>query len=447
MSQDLRRGVPRAALALALLSACGSRCGHCGALALEDAGADETEEAGAKLGVDELAPERCRFEGDPLALGPGQLELGRADTRVADHLDIGAASGGIGEVIRIGIAGTTLSVSSRTSLGPLAADAPPPRAFSLASATYALFHPGPKVADGGGGKRHLRLVKLGGPSVETVVDLPDESLDESLAFDGAVRDDAAPSALFAWDDDEGDRGVIRVASYQNGTMSTPITVSASKGDASSPRVLTTSDGYIVVWSVRKDDTQPDGAPKISNDTDIEGPGQLRGFEWIESVRLGLDGKPRGAPMKLTPDSGHVGSFELAAGPSPSDADVYARDAAQRGKLVHVAIRGETSATTTLELPSAAIGAPEVQRWADGTLALAYEDGSGHSLLAWLDPKTGEPLGRASDESVLDVGSVLVGAERGRLVVFEAGQPSQAREPGTGRLRLAACQKDQKDGPK
>ena len=431
------RGIPRAALALALLTACGQRCGHCGALAQSDAGDDETEEAGPKLGIDELAPERCRFEGDPLALGAASLEVGRADSRAADHLDVGVVSGGVGEVIRVGIAGKVLSVASRTPLGPLAADAPPPRVFSMATATYALFHPA--GGDAGAGKRHLRFVKLGGPSgVQTLADLPDSSLDESLAFDGAVRDDAASSALVAWDDDEGDRGVIRVVSYQNGTWSTPVTVSASRGDASSPRVLLGTDGYLVVWSVRKDDTQPDGAPKISNDTDIEGPGQLRGFEWIESVRVGLDGKPRGAPSKLTPDGGHVGSFEVAVGPTPNDADVYARDAAQRGKLVHVAVRGETSLVTTLDLPAAAIGTPEVQRGTDDTTVLAYEDGSGRSLLVPLDPTSGEPRGKPSSEGVLDPGSVLwaptgvsTGALALSLVVFE-GTPAP-------RLRFAGCE--------
>lgn len=439
----------RAAFALALLTACGRSC-RCGSAVVIDGGTDDDEaEAGAKLGADELAPERCHFDGEPLVLAPGTVEIGRADMR-ANELEVGLSSGGVGEVVAIGLA-PTLRIAQRTSVGPLASDAPPPRVFAFASTAWALYYP---AAGDAGGKRHLRLAALEGtPRVlRTVADLAPESLDESLAFDGAFREEGGKvEGLVAWDDDEGERGVVRVALYQNGTMGEAKTVSAPsvKGDAAGPRVLATGDGYQVFWTMRRDDTQPDGAAKLPSDNELEGPGELRGFEWIETIKLGLDGSARGAVQRLTADSGHVGSFDvlpaLAVPPAPvTSFDLYARDAAQRGKLVHVAAK-PTSAppdvkVTPVELPPATLGAPTLLRWTTDASLLVYEDDRGHSLLAPFDPATGtvDPAkAAASDESVFDGGSLLAAlsgpAGAARLFVVSTGAEARATQ-----VRPAVC---------
>ncbi|CAN5651124.1 hypothetical protein BH09MYX1_BH09MYX1_30650 [soil metagenome] len=463
------RRVPRAVLFLALLSACGAGrggCGGCGAVAImEDAGDDDGQEASAKLAGDDFVAERCHFEGDALSLAPtsaGPVEVGRPDARSVSALELGIATLGVGEVLTIGTATSVaapmrLTISGRTTVGPLAADAPPPRAFALTAGAFALFYPAFTRDGGAATKRHLRFVALdGSPRVaRTLADLPDESIDESLAYDGALRDGPVtagalgpPEGLFAWDDDDGDRGVIKVALYQSGTIVPAQTLASARGDASSPRVLLRPDGYAVYWKVRRDETTADGSPKLSADEAIEGPGELRGFEWLEWVKVALDGKPRGTPTKLTPAEGHVGSFDVVGGgfgvPS-NDADVYARDAAQRGQLVHIAVRDDAVTSTTPTIPAAAVGLPTLLRFTNDATLLTYDDPTGHALFVPIDPARGEPTGRPSDEGTFAAATVLwapgapsLGGDPqwpATLLLLETG----AAPAGT-RLRVAICAK-------
>jgi hypothetical protein len=434
--------VRRAALALALLSlaACGRSC-RCGAPALVDGGDDDDPaEAGAKLGDGELAAERCKLEGAPLVIAPGPIEIGRAEARATGEVSFGVATAGAAEVVTVAAAsGAPLRVVDRVALGRLAGDAPPPRVVAGASTTWAVFYPTPGDA---GTKRALRIAVLEGSprSARVVGDGPPESLDESLAYDAAALADG--TLLLAWDDDDGDRGVIRTALVRDGKLSEPRTISQSKGDASAPRVVARADGFVVAWKARRDETQSDGGAKLPQDNELEGPGELRGFDWVEAVRLGTDGAPIGPPTKLFPDNGHVAGFDL--GPNAAGAvDVYARDAAQRGKLLHLTWRpGEASApATVLDVPPAA-GVPQlVVPW------LVWDDGTSRTLAAPLDPGTGAPLGKASAESVFGLGNVLANIAPGaasdaggdaRLLVVEPA-PIDRREGAAGTtLRTAIC---------
>ncbi len=427
------RRVRRAALALGLLAlaSCGRAC-HCGAPASVDAASDDDppDEAGPKLGAGELAPERCKLDGAALVVSNATAELGRAEARPTGEVTFGITTNAGAEVVTVAApADAPLRLVDRVALGRLAGDAPPPRAFGVGLATWAVFYP---AAGDAGTKRALRVVALDGTprTARVVAEGPPESLDESLAYDAAAAPDGA--ALLAWDDDEHDRGVIRVAVLRDGKLGEPKTISQTKGDASAPRVLATDGGWVVAWKARRDETQPDGSAKLPQDNELEGPGELRGFDWIEGVRLGKDGAPLGAPVKLVPDGGHVAGFDLGAAAVPGAFDVYARDASQRGKLLHVAWKADGAAPpVTLDLPPGVVGVPSLF----GAL-LFWDDVTSRTLAVPLDPATGEPAGKASDESAAAQGSVLSalpGVPSRLLVVLDP-----AGGGGAASLRAAIC---------
>ena len=438
--------VRRALFVLALLTACGGRSCGCGAerLATDDGGDDDPEEAGARLEAEGLAGERCRFEGGTVSLdvNGAPLELGRADGDTDTSFVLGVTSRGAAELVFGEVRGgadaeSALAVTRRVPLGAIAGDAPPPRVFARNAGTFALFHRASAPDAGRLPRRRLALatVERGATAVRSFVDLPEESLDESLAFDAAFHDDEGGSALVAWDDDEGDRGVIRVASYQHGTMSETLTVSRKSGDASAPRVVLRSDGYWVFWSVRKEETSADGGAKLATD-EIEGAGELRAATWIEGLRIGADGKPLGAPFAVTSERGHVGVFDvLGGGPSDrvgaSEAHLYLRDAERKGKLVHVTVRDDTTtapAVQELEAPPAAIEGATVVRWSEGRWLLGYEDTTGRSLMVVLGGSTGAPPA-GSRPSVESVAGAVWGLAGARLLVATEGGRT---------LRVATC---------
>ncbi|HEY8077005.1 MAG TPA: hypothetical protein VIF62_22915, partial [Labilithrix sp.] len=163
------------------------------------------------------------------------------------------------------------------------------------------------------GTRTLHVGKLAGDAIEeegVVV----QQADESSMFDVAWPEAGAP--LVAWDEDAPiavgeflpDRGRVKTtilgAKDPDGGAPKIAVVSPYATDADTPRVVATAKGYVLAWLARR--------PESTEDAGIvpEGPGEERAFRWVEAVDLSPSGEAAGPIRRVSPDRGHVVSFDL-----------------------------------------------------------------------------------------------------------------------------------------
>jgi hypothetical protein len=181
------------------------------------------------------------------------------------------------------------------------------------------------------GGRAVRLARVDGEKVVWGAELR-ESNDESLALDVAVTGERG---LVAWDALEDDRSYVSVAGFTAANVSDATEarrITPKTTDAEAPRIVSRPGGFYVVYLVRgqeraREVARPsEAAPGVDKPKkkdkprgDARAPGEVdetRGGEavttaWLEVVLVDASGAPSGDPLRVTPDDGHVISFDAA----------------------------------------------------------------------------------------------------------------------------------------
>ena len=411
------------------LSACGRACKE--TPAAPDAAEVDNEVLDSAMTTDEFSEERCTLQGNPMELiTERNVEVGRAEVQADGTVLVGLLRNGEASVATIRASKDDVTFAKLDPLGPVLGDAPAPEVLLAGKAAYALYY-ARDAADAGRGARRLRFVRLGLGGA--ILELPPESIDESMDFDGAFSGD--DDAMLAWDDLDGDHGVVRVVSFRHGALGEAHTYASGGADATGPHVLPDRDGYWLVWSAKKVDVQPDGAPRHPPEHELEGPGELRSVDWIDAQKVDRDGKPLGGVVHVTPTDGHVGVFE-AVPLAPDAFDVFARDAAKGSRLTHVSVRaGKPGPSVVLPGPTMALGLPLLFPWKNDWLL--YADLADRTMLVPLNPQDRASTGGASWERGFDDGEVLA-ALPGADAVFLVLQMENLPEGKGPLLRVGRC---------
>ena len=393
--------------------------------------------SGAKTAV---VPARCH------ALQPG---LPLDESEGADALDIGDgvahaegyAVGFVhqtraGRMAAVALVGPATDGVRLVDLGPTLGDAPPPRLAScrdeLVAGAFALPRASAHVASASDAKRDLALYVVGAASSDPPAHIAQQG-DESFAFDLAC---SGRAGLAVWDETKPSpqgaaaRGVIRAASFGVGKHAMdPRDVSPPDSDAEMPRAVPDGAGFYVLWLARRPDAPPP-APGREREasTDIESPGEVRAFGWLEAVAVDATGAATGPVRRLTPISGHVSTYDVragAVGPNPAIL-VAARDDGEAvdgegGSLLRVRVRNDEP-EAPVELPTDGLGRGPP----------AFVQGPA-PWLAWVGPREelrllpldemGDGIGPPSAEEGLDEARPLLSLAGGGAVAGPQG-PSQ-----------------------
>jgi len=413
------------------LSACGRACKE--TPAAPDAAEVDNELLDAAMTTDEFSQERCTLQGTPMELvAERNVEVGRAEVQADGTVLVGLVRNGEAAVATLRTSKDEVNFAKLDPLGPTLVYAPPPEVLLGGKTAYALYYP-LGAADAGSGARRLRFVRLGpaGPAL----DLPPESIDESMQFDGAFSGD--DDALLAWDDLDGDHGVVHAVAFRHGALGEAHSYASGGADATGPRVVPDKDGYWLLWSAKKVDLLPDGAPRQPPEHAIEGPGDLRSLDWIDAQKVDRDGRPVGGVVHVTATDGHVDVFEAV--PLGADAfDVFARDAARGGRPTHVGVRGgKPGAAVVLPGPTMALGLPLLFPWKNDWLL--YADLADRTMLVPLNPSDRSATGGASWERGFDDGEVLAAlpGDDAEFLVLQMENLPEGKGP---LLRMARCRR-------
>ncbi|HEX7604089.1 MAG TPA: hypothetical protein VF316_20870, partial [Polyangiaceae bacterium] len=194
------------------LAACGRACKE--TPTAPDAAEVDNEVLDAAMTTDEFSQERCTLQGNPMELvAERNVEVGRAEVQADGTVLVGLLRNGEAAVATLRTSKDDVTFAKLDPLGTVLGDAPPPQVMLAGKASYALYY-ARDAADAGRGARRLRFVRLGLGGA--ILELPPESIDESMSFDGVFADE--DDALLAWDDLDGDHGVVRVVAFRHGAL-------------------------------------------------------------------------------------------------------------------------------------------------------------------------------------------------------------------------------------
>jgi|HubBroStandDraft_6_1064221.scaffolds.fasta_scaffold250794_1 hypothetical protein len=453
-----RTALGPAAVVIGSVLACAAACHRAGdaPVGLEAAVAAPGDSEGPPQASAVLAA-RCRALDSPVAIDEAnatELELGDM-VSTSDGYALGAVHRtAVGRVAAVMSIPRALDRASRPEgssdkptwldLAPTLGDAPPPRLVSRVGGSALVVAAYLRGGLDRGTARNLALYKLASAAPSGAPPPPflvvQQQHDDSLAFDLAF---AGPSGVVVWDEGAApSRGVIRALSLEGDAGAAGAhDVSPPESDAELPRVVADGSGFVAIWIARK--AEPGHA---ADGAEPEAPGEPRSFGWLESVRLDARGAPTGAVRSLTPASGHVSAYDVAALATPARALlVVARDDGESvdgsgGALVRVRI--------VADVPE-----PPVEFQSDGLGrgAPALVEGPS-SFLAWVGPgeqgrllaldRSGAPLGPPSAEETLNDARPL----RVLDALDASASPGAARmlvaasSGATTTLRVLACQR-------
>ncbi len=296
---------------LLALTSCHGACGNKSS-APDDASAD------ASLTIADaatLAPARCNTVTHRATLG-SPLDIGEVVTT-----NDGFALGLVREdnVLSVALVSNDLSKISYADIGRARVESAPPQPFLWGNSVYVAW------MDSGA----LRVGRIDNGKVamiDSVVvdpllyDAKDPVLEDLPGFDVAVAGD---HAAVVWDFADAARGHVRFISFSKngfdkGDGGIPfVDVAPVTSDADSPRIAPRAGGgYWGIWVARKAEPPTDASA-------IEGPGETPTLRWLEAAPLDEHGTRVGAVVKLTPDSGHVGGYDVVS--NAEGTDVVVRD--------------------------------------------------------------------------------------------------------------------------
>jgi hypothetical protein len=234
-----------------------------------------------------------------------------------------------------------------------------------------------------------------------------------------------------------DRGVVKVQILGDPRPKARV-ASADTTDAEAPRLLAKKGGYWLAWLARK--------PEAMEDAGVaqEAPGERRAYRWVELVALDAKGEPTSAVRRVSPEKGHVASFELAAAGTDGLVVVVQDETAQAEgageRVVRYAVEGEKT-TESGDLLDGGVGhalaelvaddgAPSSARW------LAFTDTQEHAHLVPLGPAL-RLAGPATTEPSLD-GARLVASSPPDLVYAIGSYGGADTVAGRVELRRLVC---------
>ncbi|MDB4941921.1 MAG: hypothetical protein JWP97_1455 [Labilithrix sp.] len=405
----------RAPLAVLVAAAGLAGCGGCGK---GDSGAGPAPpvsapapRASSPAAVAELLP-RCRASGEKLVVPGEDVVVGDA-VLTGDALVAGIVRREGGQrtagVLRVPLDLSRLDV---TPLGAAPGDDPPPsprlRGGTVVVSSYARRRAG--EGDGGSAgasTRRLEVARLeaGGVRPEATVV---QQADESLAYDIAWTTSDGPG-LVAWDEDAPplpqqllvDRGVVKVQLLATGA--TARIASPDRSDAEAPRLLARAGGYWLAWIARRNEATEDGGAASA----VEALAERRAFRWVEIVALDAKGEATSPVRRVSPERGHVASFDLVRSGDQvvvlaQDETAHVENAGER--IVRFTVDGERIEGT--DVVDGGIGhalADLLVR--DGGHFLAFLDRDEHAHLLPLGPALAA-AGPTTAEPVLDAARVL-----------------------------------------
>jgi hypothetical protein len=346
-----------------------------------------------------------------------------------------------GRMAAVALVGPSTDGVRLVDLGPTLGDAPPPRLAScgdeLLAGAFAVPRAAARVAGATDAKRDLALYVVGAAGPNQPASHMAQQGDESFAFDLAC---SGRDGLAVWDEiDPGPpgaaaRGVIRAASFGVGKHAMDARdVSPPGSDAEMPRAVADGAGFFVLWLARRPDAPPP-APGREREasTDIESPGEVRAFGWLEAVVVDATGAATGPVRRLTSTSGHVSTYDVRAGvvgPHPVIL-VVARDDGEAvdgegGSLLRVRVRNDEP-EAPVELPTDGLGRGPP----------SFVQGPA-SWLAWVGPREelrllpldemGDGLGPPSAEEGLDEARPLLSLAGGGPVAGPEGGAQSRRD--------------------
>ena len=181
-------------------------------------------------------------------------------------------------------------------------------------------------------------------------------------------------------------------------------------------------GFAVVWIARRPE------PASAHDQDAGAPneatGEARAFGWLEMVAVDAQGQPSGAVRRLTPATGHVSAYDVAALPSSGAPSflIVARDYGEAidgsgGALLRLRVTGDAAEPpVVVATEGLGRGAPSFVSGPD-TSAAPSVPGAPALALSWVGKDeqarllpldiAGAPLASASSEDALDDARVLL----------------------------------------
>jgi hypothetical protein len=294
-----------------------------------------------------ILPARCKVAptGVVLANGAGSFEVGEG-IATNDGFAVGLLrKDGDQTLGSIAVVDRALGGVVFVDVAAPYADAPPPRPFLVGSDLYAAFFARAATLSPASAKlpRELSIYRLAGGKGVRVVDVP-EQRDDSLAFDVA----SGPSgAALAWDEDAigNERGDVKLAilSADAKAIAASRIVSPDGSDAELPRIVARPGGFWIVWVASRLEN-PDAG--LEPGQAIERPAEERRFKWLELQLVDDHGAPVGPTKRLTPQTGRVALFDLAArADAPDVLDIVARDDDQSnetvgGRILRITVTGD-----------------------------------------------------------------------------------------------------------
>jgi len=401
---------------------------------------------GAAPVVKESLP-RCRAEGARLSI-PGD-EVVTGDTAVtSDALLVGVVRReGTKRLASVMRASLDLSSVKVLDVGSALGDDPPPsprlRGGVAFVASYARGKTGPAAQADGGAEatagsmgRVLEIARIDGTALVSEGRVVQQA-DESLAFDVAWPEGDQGTPLVAWDEDAppragtmlADRGVVKV---QRLGGDKPHVVSPENTDAEAPRLLARRGGYWLAWLARR--------PEAGEDAGAEGPGEPRAYRWVEVVALDPKGEVTSPVRRVSPEKGHVASFDLASTGLDAQLVVVVQDetAQTEGageRVVRYAIEGDRTESGDLLDGGVGHALAEVLATQAAPRWLAFTDIQEHAHLVPLGPAL-ELAGAATTEPSLDGARIVASAPPD--LVFAVGTTGPKDSAGRPELRRLVC---------
>lgn len=304
------------------------------------------------------------------------------------------------------------------------------------------------------GGRALRLARVAGTEVTWGAELT-QGRDESLGLDLAA---SGARAVVAWDEADGDRSRIAVASFPVGDVGTATAaraVSDEKTDAESPRLVARPGGFWLAYVARGGAAKRAERPREAIDAvdddevDEEAGGERIEASWIEILPLDELGAGSGGAARVTPREGTVLGFDVAPGADGGAVIAWRDDASPTGGgggTVRVAYVGPGGVGEARPLIDEDVddGVPELLGLASGSGWVAVSSIKGAHALARVDDR-GTVLGPVANEPSLGQGEpvaaiadrLLLATPEGRAVRFrvvacaegaEATAPDPAKPP-------------------
>lgn len=270
------------------------------------------------------------------------------------------------------------------------------------------------VLEASGSLRSLRTFRLNdgqvswGPAV-------DEKRDESLAHDIAV---GRTHTVLVWDEDDlhPPRGVVRLLSIPNdGTKpSLPRSMTPKSTNAESPRLVVRPGGFWLTYVVARPETTP-----VADDARYRA--EAREHRFLEVLQLDDEGTAVAPAKRVTPDNGHVLSYDAATSGDGGLSIVWRDDdtpLGSSGGSVHLLRMRPDGSVEAQPLSDRDVGVGSPVRLPG---FVVVPDAKSLTRLVAVDA-TGKPLGSLEPEPALAVGEAL--AQRAdQLLIAQFRGPS------------------------